>query len=161
MVKRLSSNRDVVGSSPARYWAFFLLYLLSSASFIRFPRGGATLLIFQQIKLSTAVWGKTISIGADWAIKILIWLITKLPNWMIFQQQPRLARTRYRFQRTTLLKTEASRTKKNLERDVCKLVWLANSFSLLSSWECLEVKQSFFWFMTAKVSHWVLCRKEE
>ena len=47
VVELTPHNREVVGSNPARCWAFLsLLYSLSTVSLIQVTQGGTTLLIF-------------------------------------------------------------------------------------------------------------------
>ena len=54
-VGHMPLDREVVGSNPDVYWAFFALpYPTSSASLIYIPRGGAILLIFL-LKICLAV----------------------------------------------------------------------------------------------------------
>ena len=45
-VEHTLCDREVVGSYPARCWAFPLLYLISSTSLIQVPHGDATQMIF-------------------------------------------------------------------------------------------------------------------
>ena len=66
------SNQRGHGFESHHILWFSLLYLLTCASLIQVPRGGATLLIFLHNKVSCAAWGKTSFIGEDWTIKIWV-----------------------------------------------------------------------------------------
>ena len=64
-------HREVMGSNPAGCWAFSLFCPLSSASLIKVPQGGATLLIFlRKNMLSQAAWGEASLVCMVWAKKV-------------------------------------------------------------------------------------------